>query len=305
MVKQFLLALVFSFFAAVASASVVLVHEENFNAGNVIINKIGVYSDLTGMESISTIEYRQRDRNSLPMIVVAVGLSAFRVVCDAHPDKILIAILIGKEEYLSTSKACNSKSTAVFSGADLSLRLEVLKYILPNISRLGLVYSNRLNLDEAYYQEQARFHDLNFVFSPTPSDRNSIIKIMNHTVMNADVIFSIIDSELYQPQIIQDVLRLFFRQRKIMVGPSNNFVKAGALFAIYSDAEEQIKSLAGILIQLQGNPYKIISPLYPPNLKIVFNPYLVRSFGLVLPSEKYLENNFGLCPESGCAKALD
>lgn len=303
--KQILLALFTSFFFSAASGNAVIVHERNFKAANVIINKIESYSDFIGMQSMDSSTYVSLKKESLPEIIVTVGLTVFRTVCKAHSDKRIVAIFLGREEYLSVKDGCLSSSTAIYSGANLALRLRVLKYILPNVNRLGLVFSQSLMLDEAYFQEWAALHELSFIFSPTPNDRASIIKAMNNTVAGTDIMFSLIDSELYRPQIIQDVLKLFFRQRKIMVGPSNNFVKAGALFSIYSDAEEQIKLLANVLSHYNKYPASNIEPFYPSNLKIVFNPYLVRSFGLVLPSVKYLENTFGLCPESGCAEALD
>ncbi|WP_191602882.1 hypothetical protein [Marinomonas algicola] len=303
--KQLFLVLFTSFFFSAASANAVIVHERNFKAANVIIHKIETYSDFIGMQSMDSSTYVSSNKESLPQIVIAVGLKVFRAVCNAPSDKTIVAIFLGREEYLSVRDRCLSPSTAVFSGANLALRLRVLKYILPNVNRLGLVFSQNLKLDEKYFQEQASLHELSFVFSPTSNDRASIIKAMNNTVADTDAMFSLIDSELYLPQIIQDVLKLCFRQRKIMVGPSNNFVKAGALFSIYSDAEEQIRSLANLLVHLNAYPMGTVAPFYPPNLKIVFNPYLVRSFGLVLPSAKYLENAFGLCPELGCAKTLD
>ncbi len=282
-----------------------LVHERGFNASNVVINKIGIYSDITDIESATISEYRMLSKEALPPIIIAVGIRAFRYVCKAHSGRKVIALFLGKEEYLSVSQTCISTSTAVFSGADLSLRLRLFKHIFPNVSRLGLIYSENIQLNEEYYQAQAALHGLKFVFSSTPNDRNTILKTINRILVDTNVLFSIIDTHLYQQQTIQDVLKLFFRQRKIMIGPSNNFVKAGALFSIYSDAEEQIKELAGILVKYDQNINQHIPSLYPQRLKVVFNPYLVRSFGVVLPSSEYLENTFGLCSESGCAKALN
>ncbi|MFT2109656.1 ABC transporter substrate-binding protein [Marinomonas sp. 2405UD68-3] len=292
-------------FSSANYADAVLVYERGFKASNVIINKIGVYSDLTDIDAITATEYRRQNSDALPPVVIAVGARAFRSVCKAHSGKKIVAVFIGQEEFLSESQTCVSSTTAVFSGADLSLRLRLFKHILPNISRLGLIYSESVRLNEAYYQAQAALYDLRFVFSSVPNDRNAIIKTINRILVDTDVLFSIIDTDLYQHQTIQDVLKLFFRQRKIMIGPSNNFVKAGALFSIYSDAEEQIKELTNILVQYDQDVHQNIPALYPRNLKIIFNPYLVRSFGIVLPSSEYLENTFGLCAESGCAKTLN
>ena len=289
-----------------AYGEVLLVHDLDNNTSRLFSNRISAYLDNTPIRTIRVSDFLETTSTSSD-IVIGLGFPAFKKICHAKHDAFLIGILLGEDEYLATKSSCSVDSTAVYSGAPLDLRLSLLKTILPYEKRLGLIYNNQLALDIGKYQETAVEYGFHFVFRATPNDRFSVIKSVNSLLSETDVLFSIIDSELYQPEIAQDVLRLMFRQRKMMIGPSDNFVKAGALISIYSDVESQLAETAELIktILNNTNALALVPPRYPKPFKIVFNPYLVRSFGLVLPSTGYLENTFGLCAESGCTKTSD
>ena len=283
---------------------VLLVHDGDDKASRAIGHRLTNYVEDVSLRSQKLDDFLQDSASNDPLsTIITLGANAFQQVCQQRDQPVVIAMLLGMEEYDAIKDSCQSHSTAVFAGAKLALRLSLLKQILPNTQRIGLLYSDALLLNEASYQQQAGEQGMRFVFRKTANDRRSVMRAVNGLLVETDVIFSVVDTGLYQPQVAQEVLRLMFHQKRIMLGTSDNFVKAGALYAIYSDIDSQIQGVAEILKSLAVPAETVMQPFYPKQMKVAFNPYLVRTFGIVLPSSGYLESVFGLCPESGCAKA--
>lgn len=234
-------------------------------------------------------------------IVVAFGLSVYREACRAEPrGQTIVAMSLGEDEYRQTTP-CRSPATAIFVGAPLEKRIQLLKQVWPNESKIGVLYGDKLALAEEEYSRLAKKYDLEMLFYKTTVDKSSVIRTLNNLLSQTSVILSVPDSRLYNAELAQDILRLLFRQRKVMIGPSLNFVKAGALYAIYTDFDQQLMRLGEVLDELRL-PGPLPDPSYPAQLKVSFNPYLIRSLGIVLPTQEFLFNQYGLCPESGCAE---
>ncbi|WP_421850655.1 hypothetical protein [Marinomonas sp.] len=130
-------------------------------------------------------------------------------------------------------------------------------------------------------------------------DRLSILKAVNFVLEDSMAIFSLVDTELYKNGIAQDILKLLFHKQRIMIGPSFAFVRAGSLFAIYSDTDTKLGMLADRISTWQSKGV-LLDAVYPDKLRVSFNPYLIKSYGVVLPSPSYLKDKYGLCSETGC-----
>ncbi|WOD07952.1 hypothetical protein [Marinomonas sp. GJ51-6] len=84
-----------------------------------------------------------------------------------------------------------------------------------------------------------------------------------------------------------------------MIGSSFAFVRAGSLFAIHSDSRSKLTALAERILAWDDNKF-LMDADYPDTLRVTFNPYLIRSHGVVLPSASYLKDKYGLCADTQC-----
>jgi len=232
-------------------------------------------------------------------VMVAIGVESFSQVCSSASQGAVVAVFIGKEEYLKASPKCAIPNTAVFSGAPLEKRLALLKAVWFDRKPLAVLYSDNLLVDEVVMQEQAEEYGFEFQFINTEIDRLSVLKAINFVLEDSIVVFSLVDTELYKNGIAQDVLKLLFHKQRIMVGPSYAFVRAGSLFAIYSDTETKLDMLVEQIQAWQADAI-LLDAMYPSKLRVSFNPYLIKSHGVVLPSPSYLKDKYGLCSETAC-----
>lgn len=232
-------------------------------------------------------------------VVVAIGVQSFKQACLAMSRGAVIGLFIGQEEFYSLSKNCGIAHSAVFSGAPVEKRLALLQAIWLDPKPLAVLFSDALQLDQTQMQQQAQEYGFEFVFWQTKTDRVSVLKSVNRLLEDSELVFSLVDSQLFQQGNAQDILKLLFHQQKVMVGSSFAFVRAGALFAIHSDAEAKLTLLSEQVSRWQATGV-MSAAAYPSPLRVSFNPYLVKAHGIVLPSKLYLKDQFDLCSDSQC-----
>ncbi|BFM49046.1 hypothetical protein THO17_12090 [Marinomonas sp. THO17] len=232
-------------------------------------------------------------------VVIAIGSKQFEQACLVMSRGAIIGLFIGQEEFQSLSASCTVAHSAVFSGAPLEKRLALLQAIWLDPKPLAVLFSDTLPLDQAYMQNVAQEYGFEFVFLQTKTDRISVLKSVNRLLEESELVFALVDSHLFQQGNAQDILKLLFHQQKVMVGSSFAFVRAGALFAIDSDADAKLTLLSDMVAHWQATG---ITPpaAYPSILRVSFNPYLVKAHGIVLPSQLFLKEQFGLCSDTEC-----
>ncbi|WP_223232334.1 MULTISPECIES: hypothetical protein [Marinomonas] len=232
-------------------------------------------------------------------LLISVGVDSFRQVCESVSKGVVIAVFIGKEEYLKIRPQCPISSSGVFSGAPIEKRLALLEAIWFDKKPLAVIYSEHLLVDEQGMSRQAERYGFEFQFLRTETDRLSILRSVNFVLDESSMIFSLVDTELYKNGIAQDILKLLFHKQQVMIGPSFAFVRAGSLFAIYSDTDTKLEALAERMTMWRTKGV-LLDAVYPEKLRVSFNPYLIKAHGVVPPSASFLKDRYGLCSETLC-----
>ncbi len=300
-VKRILSIVLLLFLSVKASAAIYIVHDiEESSARSLVFQLSKLLPANTQMIPVRRSLFVQ-NASFLKSedVAVAIGSESFRQVCSSALEGAVMAIFIGKEEYLKAQPQCGLPNSAVFSGAPLDKRLALLEAIWFDRKPLAVLYSDNLLIDTQDMQEQAARHGFEFEFIKTEVDRLSVLKSVNFVLDGSAVVFSLVDTELYKNGIAQDILKLLFHKQRVMIGPSFAFVRAGSLFAVYSDTETKLDILANHISMWQTKGV-LLDAVYPDNLRVSFNPYLIKSHGVVLPSPSYLKDKYGLCSETGC-----
>lgn len=232
-------------------------------------------------------------------LIVTVGAKSAQQVCSSLSKGVVVAVFIGKEEFQKAQSDCSVPSSAVFSGAPLDTRFALLKAIWFDRKPLAVLHSNHLLIDQESMSRQAKEYGFELNFHQTELDRLSVLKSVNFVLEESAMIFSLVDSELYQNTLAQDILKLLFYKRQVMVGPFLPFVKAGALLAIDSDTEVKLQVLTNHITVWHSS--RVLLPAqYPDKLRVSFNPHLIKAYGIVPPSAAFLRDEYGLCSDTQC-----
>ncbi len=232
-------------------------------------------------------------------LVVTVGVQSSQRVCSSLSKGVVVAVFIGKEEFQKVQSDCSVPSSAVYSGAPLDTRFALLKAIWFDRKPLAILHSDQLLIDEESMMRQAKEYGFELNFHQTELDRLSVLKSVNFALEESAMIFSLVDSDLYQNALAQDILKLLFYKRQVMVGPFLPFVKAGALLAIDSDTEVKLQVLTNH-ITVWHSSRVLLPSQYPDKLRVSFNPHLIKAYGIVPPSAAFLRDEYGLCSDTEC-----
>ena len=108
-------------------------------------------------------------------VIITIGVESFRQVCASVSEGVVMAIFIGKEEYLKAQPHCSVPSSAVFSGAPLEKRFSLLEAIWFDQKPLAVIYSEHLLVDEQEMARQAEQYGFQLQFLKTPADRLSVL----------------------------------------------------------------------------------------------------------------------------------
>ncbi|WP_156490818.1 hypothetical protein [Marinomonas atlantica] len=236
-------------------------------------------------------------------LIITVGRDSFVQVCDVEQQVVLIALFLGEEEYSQLKQQCSKPTTAIFSGAPISLRLNILNTFWEDQAPIGIIYSEGLDVSNETLgvTEDTRFEILT---SAIPlGSREEKIKSLTSVLDRSNLVLSLYDSMLFNAQFSKDAIRLMFHKKKSLAAHSLQLVRAGALFSVYSTSQDKM-ALTSSYINVFEASATLMPSSYPSPLKVAFNPYLIRMYGLVLPTDQFLMDKFGVCPESGCQKAF-
>lgn len=237
-------------------------------------------------------------------LVITVGRNSFQQICNVSEHISLIALFLGEEEYAQAKQQCDKPSTAVFSGAPFSLRLKVLSTFWEDWAPLTVIHSEGLELSDKELAVVAKSRFKLFIYPIKLGDREARLKQLSNALGRSNLIMSLYDSELFSAQFSKDAIRMMFHQKKSLAAHSLQLVRAGALFSVYSTSQSKM-SLTGSYIKVFNASQTLMPPSYPSPLRVAFNPYLIRLYGLVLPTDQSLINDFNICPELGCEEALN
>lgn len=253
---------------------------------------------------VSVLRRQQLDQVEPQDLIITAGLDSFKNACNTPSLAHIAALFIGEQEYNSSSESCRERSVAVFSGAPLALRIGILDTFWEDRAPITLIHSRSITIDTEELIVAAKKHNMDVKTVAVAAQREAALRTLTQVTLNSNLVMSIYDSELFDGQFSKDAIRLMFHKKKALAAHSLQLVKAGAIFAVYSTTAAKI-AMATQHIKYFQSAQAFKPSSYPDSLRVVFNPYLVRMYGLVLPTDIYLYTTFGVCPELGCEEAFD
>jgi putative ABC transport system substrate-binding protein len=153
-----------------------------------------------------------------------------------------------------------------------------LRRLLPDARYIGILYDPAQNAEAAGALAAAlRLADLNPVLAPVdtpPVLPGALSRLSDAT----DALLAITDSTVYTPQTAKALLLFSFRHKAPLIGPSEAWVQAGALYALDWDYRE-FGRYCGQLALRQVAGSRIAAPT-PPRPHLFINQRSAQMFGL-------------------------
>lgn len=218
--------------------------------------------------------------------VIAIGPAAFSGLLDKEITAPIIALLVEKQAIENYLDKTGEQLTAVFYDVPLLRQALTGKAILPQATRVSVLAT----LDSAdMYEpliEQLPTYGLEGRMFIVSSD-DQLIPSLNRALTYGDFVLAGLDDKIYNPRNIKHILLTAYRRSRILIGPSQAYVKAGALASSYAPFTTMAKQTADYL-RAFFETGKLPAPAYPDEYRVEVNQQVARSLNIPLPDREWI-----------------
>lgn len=208
---------------------------------------------------VDMLDWRLGDASGPPTLVMQISrVQGNRLLGDSRPPRI----------------------TLLWNDPPPARQLRLIRQLLPQARRVGLVYSNASRFLVREIRRQAAAQGLAVSTWYWPDARDS--RPLNRMLEESDVVLGLDDPSLYNSTTIKSVLLASYGRRVALIGPTAAFIRAGSLSSSYSDQQDWLDELDRLLSQ---DPLDWPREAYPATFKVLSNPQVARSLGIEVGSD--------------------
>ncbi|MFW2371486.1 MAG: ABC transporter substrate-binding protein [Gammaproteobacteria bacterium] len=206
-------------------------------------------------------------------LIFTLGSQATKLVLSKQQSAPVVSSLILSENLLSQS----SHATGIVMRYPMSVQLQWIKNVLPDVKRVGILYSPDKNSQlVAEAKLQADKMALKIVAIAVDNPRN-LPAALDEMYRRSDVLMAIPDTAIYSGKTLKQVMLSSFRNRVPLVGLSRNWVKAGAIYAIEGDFKSIGVQSAELAESIMRNKKMPEGGFYFPNaVNLIVNEKTMR-----------------------------
>jgi ABC-type uncharacterized transport system substrate-binding protein len=218
--------------------------------------------------------------------VIAIGPTAFSRIRDENRQVPVLGLLVEEVYVNRRDQEAGDRISAVLSTPPLLRQAAIGRAILPYSTRVAMLarpatehlYSSMLD-DLAALGMEGR------VFLVPTDDR--LIPTLIRALSYGDFVLAAPDSTIYNPRTIKHILLTAYRRNRIVIGPSQAYVKAGALASSYTPLSEVAKMASDYVRHFwQHNEFP--APAHPAKFGIEINRQVGKSLNIPLPERQAL-----------------
>ena len=213
----------------------------------------------------------QNDRDTA---VITLGDKAQRLVVRAAPSGPVVHCLTGS----ATDTAAAANAFVVSDEVPIAARLTWLKRLLPKARNVGLLFDPATNASRAR-EEVAALRREGFAAFPEPVRQPvALPAALSRLAGTIDVMHAISDATAFAREGLKPLFLFSFRNKIPISGPTEEWVRAGALFAVTWDFAEVGAYCAAMAVRAlkEGKP-----PLpAPPRPRVTVNLNTAAQLGL-------------------------
>jgi hypothetical protein len=216
--------------------------------------------------------------------VIAVGAKPVtHIDFVRYPNRIAVMLTAKQAENADMA-------TSIFIEPPLSRQLKLANLLVPGNKKIGLLVSDE--------------KDEKSVFMTLTDEEKMMLKVVNvakhdninqalfHVLKNTRLLLGHYNNEVYNAQNIKNILITSYRQRKVLIGPSRAYLKAGSFSTTFSDLSHIAFRITEV-VKHHKNTGQWLKADYNPHYRILFNSQVARSLNIRMLDEKLLLQKMG------------
>lgn len=163
------------------------------------------------------------------------------------------------------------------------VKLKEVKRIIPNVKRIGMIYSAKTTSLYEEVLQACRELGLQLIGKKIDSGKE-LPDAIEEISWQIDCFLMIPDSKIYFPRSVKHLLLESLRKEFPVVGLSSFYTKAGALISFDCDYNDLGRQSGEIVLRiLNGEKPANINPLRPRKIKLSLNLITAERFGIKIP----------------------
>lgn len=222
-----------------------------------------------------------------PDLILALGTNAVNSVnTNINDIPIVFSMVLNPTFGNSKNSSTNNKNiTGVSLSVPVIKQFSTFKEIIPNLKTVGVIYSPDEN-SELIKEAEISAKKLNIdLIAADVNDENDVPRTLNNLIRIVDVIWMIVDKAVNSIESRRHIIMEGFRNDIPVIGPSENYVVAGAAFAISADYKNVGWQTGKITVKiLEGNEPSQLPCEYPNKTVIYINEKIINSIGIKIPN---------------------
>ncbi len=224
----------------------------------------------------------QHESAIIPDYVVAVGTLAAQELIKTDIAVPIIFSLIPGSRYqnkIENSPYCTirARCSAIYMEQPIDRQFSIIKQGLPELKKIGIILGPvSLKMQNAIIQS-AKKYGIDANIRVASKEDNPVILSQQLSIEN-DALLAIPDPNIYNRKTAKGILLSSYKYQTPLIAYSHSFVRAGALFSIYSTPEQIATQTANMLLRtIELKTKKLPAPEYPVNYKLKVNSAVMRS----------------------------
>jgi len=219
-------------------------------------------------------------------LIVAVGIKSASIALKTHSP--VLCVLVSKagfEELLQADKQDKRAISAIYMDQPGKRQIDLLVAALPRVKKIGLLYSshspNFTELSKAIKKKHL------ILYEQKSNSADLLHRDLQTVLQKSDVLLAIPDDGIYNSSTIRHILMEAYRSGTPLVGFSPAYVRAGALFSLFS-RPEQIAKQASVLTKAYFDTGRLPAPQYPHKFDVTVNRQVANSLGIQIKQNDLL-----------------
>jgi len=223
-------------------------------------------------------------------LIIAVGMKATESALNKLDTPVLGVMIpkLGYEALLNRlpSQPQPNTTSAIYIDQSWERQLDFLQAAIPNLHRIGLLYSPDTPIDIDSLRYNAKVRGL-FLSAQAVQSGETLFAILDTVLGESDVLLAIPDSNIFNNSNVRNILLTSYRHKVALIGISQAYVSAGALCAIFSTPEQLAEQTVETIVSFARNR-RLPKPQYPGSFNIALNQQVARSLEIALNSPEVI-----------------
>ena len=229
-------------------------------------------------------------------LIVTIGTKAGQQILPLDLPLPVLSILIPKDAYETITHNGNQKTvnninherSAIFLDQPLDRRFALIKTLLPDTKRVGVLLGPSSSKTLPQLKELAQQHGFKLQVEQLKQESNAI-KAIQRMTSSSDTVLAIYDRLVLNPTTAKWLLYITYQHRVPVIGFSHAYVEAGALASVYSSFQQIGQQAAETILNAEKHAWHLGKPQYPQHFANAINHSVARSLHINIIDEVQLK----------------